>query len=264
MVQEEALQAISKSLIKDPMVKAIFVKGSLGRGEADEYSDIDLYCLVHEEDIEKFLEGRLEHLENYRKVLFHEDFFIIAPQLIAVFDNLLHIDLFTVTEETYIEKDYFRVIHDPNGRMNKFKQSQNLLLSQEDFEGHVYDVAWYLFQYRKAMKRGNGIWATEMLHLVLSNLSRVLLNRYHPSRAQLGIKATAFLLPSAKQQEFERILNKATPASHQQAVHQLINLLDDEMNWIVSVLTAESQAVKFLKLMRNTLKKELTYQQNTL
>lgn len=71
----------------------------MGRGEHDAFSDVDLYVLVREEEKVAFLEDRLKHLQAYREIVFHEDIFIIAPQIIAVYDNLLHVDFYTVTEK---------------------------------------------------------------------------------------------------------------------------------------------------------------------
>ncbi|WP_239457229.1 hypothetical protein [Planococcus versutus] len=65
--QELAVGKICASLKKDNLVKAIFLKGSMGRDE-------------------------------------HDDIHIIAPQIIVVFDNLLHLDLFTVMEQNFTEK----------------------------------------------------------------------------------------------------------------------------------------------------------------
>ncbi|MCM2607016.1 nucleotidyltransferase domain-containing protein [Rossellomorea marisflavi] len=110
MKQKNAVEAIAESLKKDKRVKSIFLKGSMGRGEEDEFSDVDLYCLVEEEDLASFVQDRIRHLEAYGKLLFHDDLFIIAPQIIAVYEDLLHVDLFTVTEKTFKQKDYFKVI----------------------------------------------------------------------------------------------------------------------------------------------------------
>ncbi|WP_225986019.1 nucleotidyltransferase domain-containing protein [Psychrobacillus glaciei] len=145
MVLEEALEAIVSSLKKDIRSQAIFLKGSMGRGEQDEHSDIDLYCLVNEEDEEEFLQSRLYHLESYNKLLFHDSIFIVAPQILAVYENLVHVDLFTVTEHTYIEKDFLKVLYDPNYKMEKYKQTQNLELSDQEFQDAADDVAWFLF-----------------------------------------------------------------------------------------------------------------------
>jgi predicted nucleotidyltransferase len=109
----EALEVLTNSLVKDKRVQAIFIKGSVGREEQDEHSDLDLYCLVDQDDLSDFLLSRIDHLETYGKLLFYDDIYIIAPQIIAVYENMLHVDLFTVTEEIFVEKDYFKVIYDP-------------------------------------------------------------------------------------------------------------------------------------------------------
>ncbi|MYL61437.1 nucleotidyltransferase domain-containing protein, partial [Virgibacillus halodenitrificans] len=101
MLQEDAVEKITESLKADPLVKAVFLKGSMGRAEHDEHSDIDLYCLVDQKDEALFLEKRLMYLKAYQDILFWDDIFIIAPQIIAVYNNLLHLDLFTVTEQSF-------------------------------------------------------------------------------------------------------------------------------------------------------------------
>lgn len=253
MKQEEAVKAISQSLMRDELVKAIFLKGSMGRDEYDEFSDVDLYCLVDEEDEALFLTKRLKHLESYRKILFYEDFFIIAPQIIAVFDNLLHVDLFTVTEKSFKEKDYFRTLYDPEGRLTKFQSTQNLLLSLEEFSGCAYDVAWFLFQYNKASNRGNDLWAVEMLQHVMVNFSKVLLHRYKPEKAQLGLKSLESQLPPIQLDKVKTIFMYITPNTHRKAVYYLINLLRDEINWVESKVESDSQAVPFMRMMINLL-----------
>ncbi len=249
MKQEEAVKYISESLMKDERVQAIFLKGSMGRGDYDEYSDVDLYCLVEEQDELSFLKDRISHLESYRELLFYEDIFIIAPQIIAVYDNLLHVDFFTVTEKSFKEKDYFQVVYDPMGTLERFKDTQNLLLSKEDFDGHAYDVAWFLFQYNKANQRGNDIWAVEMLHHVFHNLARVLLHRYNPDRAQLGLKALETQLPSTILEKVKPIVDNNTLNRHVKSVQHLTILLTEEIQWIETNLDKKSQAGKFIRKM---------------
>ncbi|WP_413376311.1 nucleotidyltransferase domain-containing protein [Alkalihalobacillus sp. 1P02AB] len=249
MRQLDAVEAISKSLKKDSAVKAIFVKGSIGRGEFDEQSDVDLYCLVEDTEVEEFLTRRMQHLGKYREILFYEDLFIIAPQVIVVYDNLLHVDLFTVTETTFKKKDYFKVIYDPDNRLKPFKEDQNLLLSEDEFDTHTYDLAWFLFQYSKARKRGNDFWAIEMLNFAMPNLAKILLHRYEPNRAQLGIKTLQRSLPIEVSEKLEDILNNMTPTNHQKGVALLVRLLKMELSWIEANLLKESQSRRFIRFM---------------
>lgn len=234
MILEDVIEAIVNSLKQDKRVQAIFLKGSIGRGEQDEYSDIDMYCLVNEEDEEEFLHCRLHHLESYNKLLFHDDIFIVAPQILAVYENLVHVDLFTVTEHTYIEKDFLKVLFDPNNKLEKFKQNQSLKLSDQEFQDAVDDVAWFLFQYKKSSGRGNDIWSVSMLHHVMTHLSRVLLHRYNPDRAQLGMKTIETSLPEEIVYVINRVYENMTPQKHKQAVKLICELLSSETVWVLS------------------------------
>ncbi|ESU33377.1 hypothetical protein G3A_06760 [Bacillus sp. 17376] len=65
MVINDALEVLSNSLKHDKRVQAIFVKGSVGSGEQDEHSDLDLYCLVKERDLYGLHQNRVSHLEAY-------------------------------------------------------------------------------------------------------------------------------------------------------------------------------------------------------
>ncbi len=249
LIQENAVQQITASLIKSSYVRAVFLKGSMGRNEHDEHSDIDLYCLIDQEQEKLFLEERLTHLEAYRPVLFQDDIFIIAPQLIAVFNNLLHIDLFTVTVESFTAKDFFKVIYDPENLLAQFRESQSLELGKEEYKEHVIDVAWFLFQYRKAAARRNDLWAVKMLSHVLEHLSRVLLYRYAPSRAQLELKTISRSLPKAISSEINAISNFMTPENHAQAASQLRKLVSKEASWITEHVPEHRTMMPLLNAM---------------
>ncbi|WP_409252964.1 nucleotidyltransferase domain-containing protein [Bacillus sp. SCS-153A] len=248
MIQEKAVKSISDSLKKDELVQAIFLKGSMGRGENDEHSDVDLYVLVKEEDEKKFLEKRVDHLNAYRNLLFYDDIYIIAPQIIAVYDDMLHVDLFTVTEKSFKEKDYFRVVHDPDNIMKKFEATQNLFLSPEEFHELAIDVPWFLFQYRKAYNRGNSLWGVEVLQHCMFVMAKVLLHRYYPERAQLGMKALESLLPEDKLKEINRIYKYLNPEHHKKAADFIIELYSSELKWIEENLP-DDKSVPFLRKM---------------
>lgn len=237
MLIADALQVLSSSLKQDRRVQAIFVKGSVGRGEHDEHSDLDLYCLIDEKDLDGFLESRIDHLESYGKLLFHDDIFIISPQILAVYENMLHVDLFAVTEKTFIEKDFFKVIYDPDELLSKFVASQNLRLSEREFQDAVDDIAWFLFQYKKATARGNDLWSVNMLNHVMTHLARVLLYRYNPERAQLGLKTAEASLPEDIVHIVQKIQENLTPKKHLNAAIELRELLNQEADWIFSKLS---------------------------
>lgn len=260
--QEIAVQKITDSLRKDRRVQAVFLKGSMGRNEYDEHSDIDLYCLVEKEDEKDFLGNRLMHLQAYRPVTFQDDIFIVAPQLIAVFDDFLHIDLFTVTAETFSGKDFFKVLHDPEDRLTAFIDTQGLELSESEYRDHVNDVAWFLFQYKKASSRGNGIWSVKMLANAAEHLARVLLYRYAPERAQLGLKSLQRSLPMELFGQMEEIFEAMTPGRHAESASAMSRLVKKELPWIKEHLADGAQIERLLQAMLDFYAKEENGAQN--
>ncbi|MGV3465025.1 MAG: nucleotidyltransferase domain-containing protein [Heyndrickxia sp.] len=247
--QEMAVEKIVKSLKQDPSIQAIFLKGSMGRNEQDEHSDIDLYCLVRQEEEQQFLSRRLNHIKAYRDIIFYDDIFIVTPQIIAVFDDMLHIDLFTITKESFVGKDYFKVLYDPDHLLNEFTDTQGLTLSESEYCDDVNDVAWFLFQYKKSAARGNDIWAVRMLTNVMYHLARVLLHRYAPERAQLGLKTMEQSLPKSLVDELKQIFEHITPSGHRKASQQIKKLVSKEMDWIKLNLTQGDQILPLLEKM---------------
>ena len=247
--QDLAVERISESLKSDPAVRAIFLKGSMGRGEHDAHSDVDLYCLVGEEDEKEFLARRVKHLRAYRDIILVDDIFIVAPQIIAVFDDLLHIDLFTVTKESFVGGDHFKVLYDPDHLMGGFVETQGLALTVEEYRDDVMDVGWFLFQYSKTAARGNDIWAVRMLTNVVHHLGRVLLHRYAPERAKLGLKTIERSLPEDVVSELKGILELITPGGHTQAVVLISRMLHREYGWIRLQWNEESREMRFLRRM---------------
>ncbi|PAF16604.1 nucleotidyltransferase domain-containing protein [Terribacillus saccharophilus] len=240
-MHEAALNLVDM-LANEKEVKAVFVKGSFGRGEQDPYSDIDLYCLVEEHDLNNFLAKRLALLSKYKNVLYSEELFIIAPQVIIVY-NFLHVDLFTVTEKTFKHSDHFRVLYDPDQLLDQFKGTQKLTMSDEEYGNQIVDLTWFLFQYRKAALRENGAWAAAMLQQVTDPLSRMLLHHYAPDRAQLGLKRAEQLLPFPIFSEFKIILENVTPAGHQKAAAAILQLIAKEQSFIKNHLKGTEKKI---------------------
>lgn len=102
---DHVVKILLESLKGDQFIEAVFLRGSIAREEHDEFSDIDMYCVVKEENIEAFLPNRKKHIETYMDTLFVDDIYIIAPQLLVVYEDLIHIDLFTVAPSEISNKD---------------------------------------------------------------------------------------------------------------------------------------------------------------
>ncbi|WP_345240960.1 nucleotidyltransferase domain-containing protein [Pontibacillus salipaludis] len=250
MRQEVAVKKIVESLREESCVQSLFLKGSMGRNEHDKHSDIDLYAMVDEEEEASFLTRRVDHLQAYKNLLFYEDIFIIAPQILGVYEDGLHIDLFTVTNKTIQEKDYFTVLYDRDGVMEKYIPTQNLTLPIEEGRDNANDVIWFMFQYTKAKDRSNDIWATEMLRHSMRYLGNLLLYRYAKERSMLGIKALHNDLPEKQKDEMLEIYEHITPSCHQVAGKKLVRLIDEEYDWIESQFEVLPQTKRLFQLVK--------------
>lgn len=233
MRQYDAMTALTDSLRTDADVQAIFLKGSFGRGEGDAYSDVDLYVMVAPEKLETFLSRRRDHLTTYRPILLEDEINIVAPQLIVVYDDFLHLDFFTVTADTLNHQDTITVLHDPERRLQHHASS--LALSAPDLSGHVFDAIWFFFQYTKARDRGNDIWAVEMLRQGMSHFAYALAAHHEPERAALGLKDVA-----ARQRiELDSFYDSLTPSHHATAARWYVTRLEAERPFFETTVAFE-------------------------
>ncbi|WHT48472.1 hypothetical protein QNH10_01115 [Sporosarcina thermotolerans] len=170
-------------------------------------------------------------------------------QIIAVFDDLLHIDLFTVTKETFVGGDHFKVLYDPHHLMAGFIETQGLTLTEQEYRDDVLDVGWFLYQYRQSAARGNDIWSVKMLTNVVHHLGRVLLYRYAPERAKLGLKTIERSLPDEVVSDLKGILEFITPGGHSQAALRIGQLVEREYEWIRLQWDEDSEGMRFMKRM---------------
>jgi len=246
MHQLHAIEQLVARLKQDPAVEAIFLKGSFGRGEEDVYSDIDLYCLVSEERMAKFLTRRLTHLSVYRPIIWKDDIFIVAPQLIVVYDDLLHVDLFTVTRESLNHSDTIRVLYDPKRQLDPYVETSSLALGTQEAADEAIDSVWFLFQYQKAAGRGNGLWAVEMLRSALNKFAKVLLHRYVPDRAQLGLKTIPSFLPKTPRMRLEAIYAVLVPDTHTEAALLYREFLLAERSHLQQMLIDHPETLQLL------------------
>ncbi|HAF66468.1 MAG: nucleotidyltransferase domain-containing protein [Bacillota bacterium] len=195
-VQWEAVETILQAVKQCPEIKAAFLKGSLAKGIADEYSDVDFYCLVDTARLEQFLKKRLEILESYRPVIYHSESDFVGPQLVAVFDNGLHFDLYTVTLEAFPRMGKFRVLYDPHGLLEQFEtEVTDYSMSWEEVVRCFHGFSFTLLEFYAAWNRGDQIWSARLASHLAADLGVVLRYAYDPANARLGSKRLEDVLP---------------------------------------------------------------------
>lgn len=168
MKQWNAIRTLVQTLQGDTAVRSIFLKGSLARGDGDEYSDVDVYCLVHDHELESFLDRRLDHLRHYRDLLFWSEPNFVGPQIVAVYSNGLHLDLYTVTASTLHTTDAVKILYDPEGLLAGYKGS-SFTLSKENILKAFDSLSFSLLEFESSFRRGNLVWASRLASHISGN-----------------------------------------------------------------------------------------------
>ncbi|WP_231887859.1 hypothetical protein [Fictibacillus phosphorivorans] len=124
------MRTIEQDLVADNNVLAVFYGGSIGKGNTDFYSDIDLRIVVQDADFEKFRQNKNQRAMNWGNVLFFEDF-PWTNYSIAHYDSFIKVDTFYYKKKDLhpsIWMQHLKIVYDPEGHVNSINQ-QSLQLS---------------------------------------------------------------------------------------------------------------------------------------
>ena len=185
--QRSVIETVLSAVRQVDGVRAAFLKGSLGSESGDDYSDVDFYCLVDPADLDRFLQRRREILERYRPILFWAEVSFVGPQIVAVYDDGLHIDLYAVTPDTLPTTGALKVLHDPDALLADY-QAQPLSISFAEAVRHFDSFSFVLVEIESAVKRGNLVWAHHLAGHLPGEIGFVYRHLHDPDRARLSLK----------------------------------------------------------------------------
>lgn len=190
----DAIEKVSNAIISDGICEAILVKGSIGRGDDDEFSDVDMYVVVSQSNYQTFLDKRIQYLENYKPLLYKGYVNFVGEQIVAIFDDGLHFDLYTVTEDTFPFTDKAKIIYDPE---NKFADYQpEFRIMTKDELAKCFNEALYCFiEADGAFCRGNFPWAAYIMQDAIAQSVILLRFLYDKEHAYLGLKKINEIVP---------------------------------------------------------------------
>ena len=247
MGQLEAIKKVLPLLVADEAVKAVFLKGSIARGENDEFSDIDLYCLVEGEELDDFLNRRMNYLEEYRPLIFTRDVNHVGPQLVGVFDNGIHIDLYTLTSNSMNTTDQIKVLYDPEKLLYEYKQ-EPLSISKKLLVDYFDDIAFLMLEFEGAYSRGDLMYASRLGGHIYSYLSIILRYMYEPNNAQMGLKGLGKVLSKEKLNKLTGAMDSIGPSYLPEGVKILIEIVNEVLEELPKEITN-----KVNKLFLNTM-----------
>lgn len=185
--QYDAVDVISKALIIDRSVEAILLKGSLARQEEDEYSDVDLCVVVSKEGYEELLAKRLYYLEKYQPILYYSEADFGMKQMICIFENGLHVDLYVTTIAHLSKIGQILKVYDPNGILDNYVTIDHRI-SPKEFGGIVDSFCFTCSEFYVAYMRKDVAFATRLASHLFYDFTKLYRFKTDFTRASLGFK----------------------------------------------------------------------------
>ena len=122
-MHDEYLARLEKQIENDSRIIAAWLEGSLGRGNADRYSDIDLHLLLTDSDLDSFRAGADQWLAAIHPLVLFNTMFDGKMINVLTVDGL-RIDIWLQTaEHLTVDPARVRVLHDL-GRRLRFEPAQ--------------------------------------------------------------------------------------------------------------------------------------------
>jgi predicted nucleotidyltransferase len=255
------VEAATRWAERDARVRALLLKGSLARGDADERSDVDLVAVSKRGQLESLWDDRGAIAEGLGDWLggFDEVAWQQPHTFIGFYDGPVKVDFFFQEDEPAVDpwlRDGFRALFDPNGladRLGEQLRSQHSSPDLSDFDVHAWDWLWAV--HLKLRHRGNN-WlvyvelvkfAETMLVAGFNALSAEPWRGVSRIAEQLPIDAVAQLraaIPASP----ERLELQRAQSAALDCYLQLRRRLADEL----SMPLAERLAAQVLPILRST------------
>lgn len=226
MKQLDAVNKIVPLIIEDDAVRAVFLKGSIARGEFDQFSDVDFYCMVKDEQADDFLKKRISYMEKYRPLIFHQELNFVGPQIAGVFEDGLHFDLYTVTQNSMKRTDAIKILYDPEKLLSQY-ESETFTISDNELLDIFDEISFTLLEFEAAYCRNDLLWASRLGNHIIGYLSIILRHIYDPENAQLGLKRLNKKLDNDINLKLITAMDLLGPSTVLQGVKSSLSIVDE-------------------------------------
>lgn len=174
---DEAAARIVDAAVADGLCEAVVLKGSIARGDADEFSDIDLYLFVSPQNRDAALERRERYLAAYGDIVFIEDVDFGLPQKLAIFSDALHVDLYVAEPQQIGNLDPVVAAYDPAG-IFKGVTPMRADVTGEELCRCFSSAIYCLVEASSAYARRNDAWAAKIMSDAVGGLSVLVRSQY--------------------------------------------------------------------------------------
>lgn len=248
MKRYTAIEKVKEAILNDGLVEALFLKDSIARGDDDDYSDVDMYAVVSSDNREAFLAKRIQFLEEYMPLIYWSESNFVGPQIVGVFGDALHFDLYTVVPDSIPQTDNIKILYDKSGILNSYEKKP-LGISPADVVTNVHGFTFVLLEFEAAYMRKDFMWSIRLFYALLADLSFVVRYIYDEDNAQLALKRLYKVLPDNLYNNFMDILENATPSNVLNAVKMIVSLAEKQIEALPKEISGEIN-MKFFKLMQ--------------
>jgi Streptomycin adenylyltransferase len=224
MNHQKLVEILVNQAKTDPAVRAIFLKGSLARGDDDEFSDVDFYCLVKENEQPQFLKRRITVLTAYRPLIYWSEVYFSAPQIVGIFDSGEQIDFYTVTTKTLPTIDQTLVLHDPENLLQDLP-AETQTVSSSKLVSQFDTFCLTLYRVERAYRRGDILWAVHLAGFLIPDMAVIYRCKVEPERAQIGLKGLYQKLDADTIQDLKTISNLLTPEKLPRGLKHLTRIM---------------------------------------
>lgn len=222
---DEAAACIAGAAVADGLCEAVLLKGSIARGDADEFSDIDLCLVASPQNRDSVLERREKYLAAYGDIVFIEDVDFGLPQKVAIFSDALHVDLYVAEPQQVGSLDPFVAVYDPAGLFEGAAPTR-ADVTDEELCRHFSSAIYCLVEASSAYGRRNDAWATKIMSDAVGELSVLVRSLYDRRYAFLGLKKINEVIPAEDYQLLEAIYVSLGRGDFLEAAQAILNVLD--------------------------------------
>jgi predicted nucleotidyltransferase len=159
MYRQQLLDSVVSDLTNDSDVLAVYLGGSLAKGNFDVYSDIDLRIVVKSEKHREFVAEKLSRPKRWGDILFFEDLGPNFSHTVAHFDCFVKVDTFYYKPEELQPSLWLqdsKILYDPHNIVKKiYEDSLKITYSPsvDEYERWRGKVFAYMHEaYRRVMR----------------------------------------------------------------------------------------------------------------
>lgn len=161
-----------KDLTSDSNVLAIYLAGSLARGNYDNYSDIDIHIIVSPERKADYIKDKRHRAKKWGEVLFYEDFNPSSPVVVTHYDSFIKVDSWYHSPAEVVASIWlkgYKVLYDPNNIINKTIKESSYEVYKPSSDEVIFwrgKLLAFIHEIYRSVMRGE-------IYYALSNLDRV-------------------------------------------------------------------------------------------